>query len=275
MSVEHQGKKDDVSAKIADLESQFFGRPRRGRATEQLLWAYALGILSIEEKDAAHSLIAGDDQAQERLAQIHRVLEGERADLAAASELSEETTPAAAAGATVGSFLQLLKERALGLLEELTLKPAEVAVVLARVPGGFLPALVGAGCTWQAGRPDYLGDEQAGGGPAEEQPRPLAELRLPDGTKLQCVDVQGQGFDIIITPGNTRLAGRVRVYKRTGTRPESWEPVRGRTVPLDQGKAQIRNCPEGILKLELPDRTTIVLGVQSKVENGPSLPAQS
>jgi hypothetical protein len=165
MSIEHEGQEDDVPAEIAELESQFFGRPRPGRATEQLLWAYALGALSIEDEDKAQALIAGDDKAQEALARIGHSLETresvtERRLQAAAStekiarsletQERERATPVPARAAAPAPSLACRIWGATGeALREawaaFSLKPEEVvAVFLQKSSGLEVRALLGA-----------------------------------------------------------------------------------------------------------------------------------
>jgi hypothetical protein len=254
MSIEHQGQKDDVSAEIAGLETQFFGRRRAGRASEQLLWAYALGALSLEEEDKAQALIAGDDAARAALARIRRSLKGREAGAGTPAEAAARAP--SLASRIWGATGEALRE----VWAAFSLKPEEVAAVFLRKAGGLeARALLGAEVALE---PSCLsrGPSFSTSGPeASGEPAGRKTVRLPDGTEVSVVCEPGQGFRLIVSLANRSVQGLVKVSKlvlRDGEPFEEETGVRGR---LKDGVATLKECPEGAVRLLLPDGQTLVL----------------
>jgi hypothetical protein len=256
MSIEREGQKDGVSAEIAELESQFFGRPRPGRATEQLLWAYALGALSLEEEDKALALIAGDDEAQEALARIGRSLdtrEGETATLAAARAAAPAPSLASRIWGATGEALR-------DVWAAFSLKPEQVVAVFLQKPGGLeVRALLGAEVALE---PACLsrGPSLSRGEP-EAAPRAAGRkrVRMPDGTEVSVVCELGGGFRLIVSLPSRSIQGLVQVRRlvlRDGKQLEEETGVQGR---VKDGVATLKECPEGAVKLITPDGRALVL----------------
>jgi hypothetical protein len=268
MSIEHEGQKDDVSAEITELESQFFGRPRPGRAPEQLLWAFALGALSIEEEDKVDALIAGDVEAQEALARIVRSLETQEGRTAAPASTAREaafgrqsSARAAASAPSLACRVWATTGQALrDAWAAFSLKPKEVVAVFLQRPDGLeARALLGVEVALE---PAYLsrghslpkaGPEVALGASSRKR------VRAPDGTEVSVVCEPGGGFRLIVSLTNRSIQGLVKVRRlvlRDGKPLEEETGVEGR---LKDGVATLKECPEGALRIITPDGRTLVV----------------
>jgi hypothetical protein len=275
MNIDHGGQKDDASAEVAELESRFFGRPRPGRATEQLLWACALGVLSIEEEDRVHALIAGDVQAREALARIERSLETEAVQTPAPASMARTAALRGRSSAGAPCPAPSLAFRVWGATGQalkdawaaLSLKPEEVVAVFLRRSGGLQArALLGAEVALE---PAYLsrgplsptaGAEAAPGASSRKR------VRMPDGTEVSVVCEPGGGFRLIVSLSNRSIQGLVKVRKlvvRNGKPLEEETGVEGR---IKDGVATLKECPEGALRIFTPDGRSlvVVLGEQGE-----------
>lgn len=253
MKIENPQQQDDVSVEIADLEAQFFGRPRAGQATEPWLWAYALGLLNLEEEQGVHTWLAGDPEAQVTLKRIRRSLVPEVGldPTAAGAPLKTSVLAQRFASATAEAFR--------GVWEALALKPGEVVAVFWQKASGLeVRALQG---TEVPLRPAYLsrGSSTLERGSAQSGEGHRKCVRLENGTEVSVLAEPGGSFRLILSLPNRALAGLVKVrrlVRRNSERIEEETGVQGR---LEGGVATLKECPTGVLKIIPPAGRAFVL----------------
>ncbi|NLH72791.1 MAG: hypothetical protein GX456_07035 [Verrucomicrobia bacterium] len=243
MNNEHERRKDDVPADIADLEAEVFRRPRPGRVSEQLLWAYALGSLSMEEEDRVHSLMAGDDHAQQRLAEIQASLQ-RTAPLLGSHSVDEPCATEAArnlAGMAVRNLLA-----AVGRLgEELAVALSWVEGMLVADPGlsKWKPACVPAA---------ILGESRQAGAAAGS----VLQEFSSEGVKVRLIVVKPPRVNVEIELQKT-IEGEVQLFRlEKGSRRRR---VAGR--PLGGGKTLFERCPPGLLEVVLPGGDSFLVAI--------------
>jgi hypothetical protein len=115
-----------------------------------------------------------------------------------------------------------------------------------------------------AGQPVMLGEEQTLGEEQEEPARvslPTIELKPDDGLSISIIHLPDGQLDIEVAT-EPAMEGRVRLFRLVPIEGGSHEEPTGHSRRLEEGRAQLRNCPEGILKIAWPDGRETVICVQ-------------
>jgi hypothetical protein len=260
---------------MKDVELNPLGLPpdrehtRRRTLSDGQLWSYALGLLSPKEEAAVIKALARNQADREDLKQMRQALGICTDDVqpeqvtAPATLLSAAQDPQTKALADQArTLVHTLKEGARRLMGELSLNPVEVAFVLARLKGGFVTAWISPQCTQAVTAMGNQGEDDTAQ-PLETMvpvAQPLAGITLSDATRVDLVDIPGRGVNISLKFSRPIPEGKVTVCIRSDLPETAWQLVPGKSAYLQQGRVVLKDCPDGILRLELPDKTSLILG---------------
>jgi len=210
---------------------------------EDLLWDYALGLLEPSEERRIIKLLARSEQAEKILVRI-------RGSIEEAGMANPIEVPAAARLAMV---LEIAQENARQALDAVGLSLSSIAGVVVKLADGLVSALEEHRVpAWQ---PVMGGEERKG-------PTRVGSLTIPlkpkDGLSGSVIRMPDGQVDIEVRT-EPAAEGRVNLFELIQTEAASvWQPT-NISDRLRKGRARLKGCREGILKIVSPDGREIVL----------------
>lgn len=211
---------------------------------ENSLWDYAMGLLEPSEERRVVKLLACSKQAEKRLMHIRGSMK--EAGLANPIEVPAE--------ARVATILEIAQEEANRALVAVGKGLADVAAIVVKLADGLVSAIAEHDvAAWQ---PVMAGEEETAPARVGSPMIPLKPMNGLSGSVIWMPDGQVD-IEVRVEPV---AEGQVRLFQWTQTEAGSdWQRTRisGR---LKKGRTRLKGCPEGTLKIVLPDgRETVFL----------------
>lgn len=215
---------------------------------EELLWDYATGLLEPSEERRVIKLLARSEQAERVLLRI-------RGSMKEAGMPDPIQVPAAARVATILKLAQAEAKRTLAAVG-LSLSSASVAGVIVKLRDGLVSPLE----DWLGTRVRFAEAPVMAGKEQEVIAWPKIELRPSRKPNISVLHMPEGQVDIEVTAEPTAV-GRVALVRLVPAEGGSRdEPIDRRS--LKNGCVRFENCPEGILKIVLPDGREDVVCIQ-------------
>lgn len=228
---------------------------------EKCLWSYALGISSPQEQRQVVRWLAISPRIQQELTRIQQFLQeaGVLSPLAIGEEA--ESSPALQqAWQQVLQWAQMVPEL-FGSLAAVIVDTAERLLWSQEAPAGQWDLRSVADVV--VPQPVMMDGSHWGEFP------PRIEIRCPEGIQVT-VDRIGHGnLHLKVSVAAARVEDRVQLFQLVPSAHGVQQRLFGETVPLQEGKAYIPECPPGLWKIVVSDGRQVCLFIYQPEEKGP------